>query len=334
MLVEISKITDVLRSPIFVHDLMIVTSRKNRNTLAFKDLELVWDTKEKDYNANIFETEILTAHLKTYNLQGKIAYRHANYLNYHFELLDAINKISIWKTVDNENEEVLYHIFNLEKKVFIKENISSKIPRLTLDGKYFVCRFNDAEISLFNFFDQNEIWNQDLSSITAYSDYDGSHSGEIKKLYLHDNKLIITSGDSVLSINADNGEINWRVRHEDFQPLTLHIVDDSAYLCKGTFFSAIDLKKGEKFLETNILRPFDNNHTWQNAKYAMVGSDMTWHDGNFYFTGKHNNEYYFAKLDPVTGQIRDFQMLPEIHFNTYPPQFHDGKMFLLDSSIS
>ncbi|GIZ16541.1 hypothetical protein [Capnocytophaga catalasegens] len=150
-------------------------------------------------------------------------------------------------------------------------------------------------------------------------------------MYLYENKLIVVAGNSVLAMDIEKGNIIWQVKYDDFQPFTLHINNNFAYLSKGAFYSVIDLEKGEKVLETMLFRPFDHDEKYEKANLAMVGSDMTFYNNYLYFSDKHKGKYYLAKLNPQTAKIEEYQFLEEITSNLHPPKFYDDKMFLLDN---
>ena len=245
--------------------------------------------------------------------------------------MDSANGLSIWKTIDEEKETVLYHIFDIKKKTFIKKYIDSKIPLFFICQDCFVCRNSIAEVSVFNFKIQKQLWQKDLSEITSYTDWDGEHKGEIYNVYSYKNRIIVVAGNSVLSLEKDNGVIEWQTTYDDFQPHTLHIVENIGYLCRGAYYSLINLNTGEKLLEIKLLRPFNLSLKYKNSNVAMVRSDMTYHEGYFYFTDKSEEHRYLGKIEPQTGIVEEYQILEGITSSIHPPKFHKDKMFLLDS---
>lgn len=210
-----------------------------------------------------------------------------------------------------------------------EDNIEGYIHFTT--NNYIITSTN-SHIYIYIKNDFSLLWQKDLGEITSYTDWDGYHKGDVKNVYLFENKLIVVAGNSVLAMNIENGNILWQIKYNDFQPFTLHINANFAYLSKGVFYSVIDLEKGEKVLETKLVRPFDHDDRYQNANLAMVGSDMTFYDNSLYFSDKHKGRYYLAKLNPQTAQIEDYQFLDDVKSNLHPPKFHNDKMFLLDSN--
>lgn len=210
-----------------------------------------------------------------------------------------------------------------------KDNIEGYINLIT-DNHIVSSTKSDVYMYIKN--DFSLLWQKDLSEITSYTDWDGKHQGNVKNVYLYENKLIVVAGNSVLAMNIETADILWQIKYNDFQPFTLHINNHFAYLSKGVFYSVIDLEKGEKVLETMLIRPFDHDPEYEKANLAMVGSDMTFYDNYLYFSDKHKGRYYLAKLNPHTAQIEEYQFLEEVKSNLAPPKFYDDKMFLLDSN--
>lgn len=226
------------------------------------------------------------------------------------------------------DDKIIKYNLNTYAVVSEEDDIKGCI-NLTTDN-YIITQYN-SHIYTYQKSDFSLFWQKDISEIASYTDWDGKHQGNIKNVYLFEDKLIVTAGGSVLALNIENGEMLWQVKYTDFQPLTLHINGKFAYLARGVFYSVIDLEKGEKILETMLIRPFDHDKKYEKANLAMVGSDMTFYDNYLYFSDKHKGQYYLAKLNPQTGKIEDFQFLEGITSNLHPPKFYENKMFLQDN---
>lgn len=298
-----------------------------------EDLNLQWQTRNKDYTCRIINNTIVATDLRLYDLDGKSIFENSSSEWYELEFYNEKNLV-VYKTVNEEKKTVLYHIFDLTQKQFYLKNIEAKYPEMFIKDGFFICT-DKGKISLYNYNTQNEVWQQDLSEITSYKDWWGEHKGEVKRVYSYKDKVILTAGDSVLSLDLETGKRLWQVRYNslDFTPLTLHIVNNVAYLSKGAYYSAIDLDKGVKLVEIMLQRPFDLDSQYWQANLAMVGSDMTFHEGYFYFSDrdKDRKHYFLAKMKPETGIIEDYQILDGITSNLAPPKFYNDKMFLLDS---
>ncbi|GIM53350.1 hypothetical protein CAPN004_23790 [Capnocytophaga cynodegmi] len=245
-------------------------------------------------------------------------------------------------TIFDENCDKNYYYHNTKKMGFIKfDYLKGKVNKVFLENRYnglhkllgdFLILYRDKIISIHSKTNFSLLWQKDLSDITSYEYWGEFHQGNVKNVYLYENKLIVVAGNSVLAMNIETADILWQIKYNDFQPFTLHINNHFAYLSKGTFYSVIDLEKGEKVLETMLIRPFDHDPEYEKANLAMVGSDMTFYDNYLYFTDKHKGRYYLAKLNPHTAQIEEYQFLEEVKSNLAPPKFYDDKMFLLDSN--
>lgn len=233
-----------------------------------------------------------------------------------------------------KNKEILYRF---DKQKYVIESFPIQDKDLLLS-----CLFDNNLIfefkghTLFSYKNHplavSLSWERDLSLIGSYTDWRGECLGSIGRVYAYKEMLIVTVGDSVLALSIDTAEVIWQIRYEYFQPLTLYIQDNQAYLAKGVFYSIIDLDKGKTILETKLRWPFgyDPEHPKKNMA-SVGGSLMTLHENHLYFTEIHESQHYLAKMNPKTGVIEEYQILEGISTNVGSPQFYGGNLFLLDS---
>lgn len=329
------KITNISPYNIFFKDdAILVLDKKNKNIscITLNDFHIKWKIENQKYGFIILNNKIVCNNIIIYNVEGKLEYKHQGIEEfYNIEIFDIKNNFVLYKTVNEDEEKILYHIFDIDAKIFIKINIGCPTPVLFISKSKLLCKTRNL-LSVYEYDTEKILWQKDLSEITSYTDWDGKHQGNVKNVYLYENKLIVVSGNSVLAMNIETADILWQIKYDDFQPFTLHINNHFAYLSKGVFYSVIDLEKGEKVLETMLIRPFDHDPEYEKANLAMVGSDMTFYDNYLYFSDKHKGEYYLAKLNPHTAKIEEYQFLEEVKSNLAPPKFYDNKMFLLDSN--
>lgn len=323
---EILKKNDVLRLPALVDNLMFITSKKNRNILAYHNMKQIWVTNEKNYNCNIIGDEIITANLKIYDLKGDVKYKHDDYENYHFVVLDRINRLSIWKTVDEEKEIVLYHIFDLETKTFIKENIVSKNPLFFIYKDCFVCRNSDVEISIFNFKSIEQLWQQDLSEyLKRYSD-GKEKQGKINQVKLYKDSLIVVSDGGVLRLALETGEIIWKVKG---YTRTMEIVENIGYCCSGLSLWKLNLETGEESgygWEYHRLPDIK----WNGRTYWPGGHEVIYHEGLLWYSVFASGHSFLVAINPHDGHYKWVHHV-ETNEKIDSPKFHNNKMFLLDT---
>jgi len=292
--------------------------------------EIIWQTKDnKVNNFIVFRNNLIYTKYKTKTVS-------INYKNYSTNY--EVDK-PIYILQDSCDEKFYYGFdekgfFKLDLQNgkfvsrFLKENLNGWVK---LIDDFLVYRpFLTGTVMFLNKNNFSIVWQKDLSEITSYNDWDGDHKGEISNVYKYNNQLIVLSGNCVLALAIDTGEILWKLSYKGFTPYTLHIIDNKGYFAKGAFYSVIDLEKGEKILDTMIDNIFNREKNYQN-NYAMVGSDITYHKGKIYFSDKQNGKYYLFCLNPEIGIIEDYMYLEDIDSNLAPPKFHKGKMFLLDS---
>lgn len=309
---------------------IIDSHKKNIKCFDLKSLILSWETTNEDWQYLIVNDFIVGSNLNIYSLNGKSLLNNNEKEWYSLVFSDNKNLV-VYKTVNEEQEIVLYHIFDLKQKQFYMKNIEAKYPEMFIKDDFFICT-DKGEISLYNYNTQNKVWQQDLSEITSYKDWWGEHKGEVKRVYSYKDKIIVSAGKSVLALELETGTILWQIKFEYSRPIELYIVGNTAYLGSGVYYSGIDLDMGIELFEMEVQRPFDINPKYPNSNLAVIaGSEMTYREGYFYFTDKTEKYYYLAKMKPETGIIEDYQILDGITSNLAPPKFHDNKMFLLDS---
>ena len=323
---QIKKIEDVLRSPSFVNDFMILNSRKIRNTIAFKDLKKLWATNEKDFSSIIIGNEILTANLKIYNLKAEVVYKHVEYFKYHIEFLERKNYLSIWKTIDEMKDKVFYHVFDIQKLIFIKEDIVSKMPKFFVNQYSFVCQNNEAEISLFNFITQNEIWQRDLSEYFNYHNNGKDISGQIKQVKKYNESIIVVSDGGIVSLSIHNGEIEWILKT---YASTMEIVGHVGYVCTGLSLYKINLDNGEMSgygWENNRLPDFE----WSGKYFWPAGYEVVYNEGLLWYSVYISGHSFLLAINPHDGHYEWIHQV-ETTEKTDSPKFHENRMFLHDT---
>lgn len=293
------------------------------------DFEIKWLSQDdRINNFIIFEDDIIYTVYRTKTVSLNLT---DFTINYEVREPITIFKSSLDKPFYYDYDRDSFFKFDLKKGKMLRVSSNKKLNGLIKIIGDCQIHYQSGSINLYNKTDFSLLWQKNLSEIASYTNWDGEHKGEVNNVYSYKDKIIVVAGDSILALEMNNGKIQWQTTYNDFQPYTLHIVKNIGYLCRGAYYSLIDLDTGEKLLEVMLLRPFDLNSKHKSANVAMVRSDMTYHEGYFYFTDTHEGQSYLGKIESQTGVVEGYQILEGINSNIHPPKFHDDKMFLLDS---
>lgn len=186
---------------------------------------------------------------------------------------------------------------------------------------------DQGQIARINFTLDN-LWNNSVKDLAAYSDYDGQHPGEIKQVYAYGEQIIASVTRGIISFDHHTGKVLWHIQFEDFNPNHLHIIDSKAYLAQGIFYAVIDLDKGKKLLETTL----GKNIQVGGVTIPLVSCkpDIVHYNNRVRRLDRHDSKYYLFARVPDTGEITYSGQLSELTVPCYAPQFNEERMFILD----
>lgn len=313
----------------FLNQNIIVTNKETNSLEAYSlnETSLLWTSNKKDYSCTCVNNIIATTNLHFYNLLG-ISIHETSYREwFELEFSDEIDKI-LYKTVDEEQEIAFYHVFNTVTMTFTNKYLKLKFPLFFVNNVFLVCQCSSTELSLFNFEVSGNIWQKEFTELLKYQ-YDGKEkTGEIKQVKLYKDSLIVVSDGGVIRLLLETGEIVWK---NNAYARTMEIVGEIGYVCAGLSLYKVNLETGE------IIRyGYNNNYNrlpdieYQGSSYWPIGHEVIYHEGLLWYAVFSSGESFVVAINPYDGKYEWIH-----HVDTYEKiesiQFHDNKMFLLDT---
>ncbi|MCV6629491.1 MAG: hypothetical protein OIF50_06495 [Flavobacteriaceae bacterium] len=322
MYLEYKIIKDIIRQPTFSKNKMFTISKKFRHITCYNSqrIEIEWTIKNRDNRGEVWDNEIITSNLKSYNKQGEIVYQHINYLDYHFEFLSRELNLSVWKTINEETETVLYHFFDFDKKEMIYENINLEGIIFSITNCLIITN-NSPFVHAYMKSDFIVQWQIDLSEyLTPEEDL------QIKQIKAYNDNIIVVSNGGVVSIKADTGEVNWITKT---YALTMEIVKNIGYCCSGLALYKINLESGELsgYGWKNHRLP---DFTYNNKSYWPIGHEVVFHNGLLWYWVYSSGESFIIAINPHDGHYEWVHHV-ETNEKINSIQFHEDKMFLHDT---
>lgn len=328
MYININKIENVSPYNIYcIDDNLCLIDKKNKNLFSvdINDIEVLWKTNEKNYSFSIVSKYIVTNNLLIYDLNGKKVYEDKELVDwYDLELSDNKNNLVIYKTINEEKEIALYHLFDVNKLVFRYKNIIIPSPKEIINPDLFICEKNNV-IFLFDVKEKNILWQKDISKLTHYTEWDDGHEeGNIRQVYAYEDSIIVITQVFILRIDTQTGNIIYSLRLPTGL-MSLFIIGDKGYGCYGYHYMEIDLGKGELL---NYLRI--ENAIYKGQEYDATMNKATFHNGYvFHGLRLEGGMYAVGAINVATGK-REWLDLLSVNM-VGKIQFHQDKMFISDT---
>ncbi|MDR2127058.1 MAG: PQQ-binding-like beta-propeller repeat protein [Prevotellaceae bacterium] len=214
--------------------------------------------------------------------------------------------------------------FNIEKEIS-RRNTESRNLKYFFGNKLF---FSDSIQKLICCCDCNgkQVWQQDLKEILKYQYNKKDVYGQIKQVKQYKDSLIAVSDGGVVKLQIETGEILWKSKT---YARTMEIIGNIGYVCTNHSLYKINLETGEISgygWEYHRLPDFEYN----GKKYWAVGHEVIYHDGLLWYSVYSSGHSFLLAINPSNG---NYEWIHHVETNekTASPQFHENKMFLLDT---
>lgn len=313
------------KDDVFLH--ADVGEKKTLLHICNSELQARWVSPEEGIYTLFFNDEIIAYGSR---IQKTLVVREKQGL----ELIYSLN--GVFSSIGESVKENCIFVGNSKPFGFIKLNLktcqiekvySETNPNgLLVQLPDFLVRYNYSKgmVSL-NDYDLNTIWEHDLSDIGAYTNVLGQYnSGEVKRVYIRDNSIIILAGAAILAFDLHTGETLWK--HEK-TPIyrDMAIVGNLGYLTTGSTWGILNLNTGELENKGEFL---DFQHKGKN--FWATGGEITWHDGFLWLNVFSNGYAFIVAMNPQTG---NYEWVEEVETTEAinPPKFHGNRIYLLDT---
>jgi len=285
--------------------------------------------QEKLYSITIINDKLLSYGLNIYTLEGEKLYSGGT--NYSYEV--NYKNLTLWKTVDNEKEIALYHIFDIENMDFKKKNIDLVgVPYAFIEKNIFTQ--SKFSIACQDIEKCEVIWQFDITQFGPYKEWDfikkvwKERRRKVNRIYFYRGKLIVTLSRAIIALEPQTGKLLWKIDFENCDPVNLVFDEDKAYLGRLINFYVLDIDEGNIIYE----RPYDPKYRFEVAGYQLsqiVYHGLALHDGYIWFTHGSNGRQFLLKANPANGEILE-GMLLDTNYSTGMPIFQDNRMYIRD----
>lgn len=291
-----------------------------------KNTTLQWNTKNKDYTCIILDKIIAGTNLSLYGYNGIQLYHNLYSQKYTLEFSDKENLL-LYKTVNEELEEVLYHVFNSSTLTFINSNIKLNYPLFFLDKENIVCqhdKFNDFNfniIELFNLGNNNIVWTLDVKPL--FPNQEEVKMYEVKE---YQNSLIVLTSAGTLRLSPKDGSVIWKTSS---YACMMEIVNNVGYVCTSGSLYKINLDTGE---ESGYGREYDKvpDFIYEGKNYWSDPYRVVYHDGLLWCSVYSSGHSFLLAINPDNG---NYEWIHHVDTNeqTDAPQFYKDRMFIRDT---
>jgi len=323
--IKSNEISNVRYIPQFVNDISIIVEKDSKELLAYnKKFEIIWRVNKKLYSCLIVENIIVPDLLALYDLKGGLIYSIQKPEDYNRENI-FYESLTLWKTVD-ANDDVLFHVFDIQKKEFLKKNIPLNYQPVAFMNHNLLLAKMSATIVLYNISSNTPLWQADLSELCGYEDWQGKHQGEIANVYVADDKVLVNAGPFVFCFALETGGLLWQLKSAEGKFYSMVIDHGVAYLTYWRHYAEIDINKGIFLIEKEIV-DFEYRH--KKIFFQAKGTPV-YHKGLIWMTLYTGGIPFIAALLPEKGEIIWVQHIASSH-SINAPKFHNNHMYILDT---
>lgn len=153
---------------------------------------------------------------------------------------------------------------------------------------------------------------------------------EIKRIYYHQDKIIVSLSSAIIALNPETGELLWQVDFNEYTPVDLVFDGNIAYVGVRLYYAVIDIDKGEMIFESEFDQDIEiegNKISWVNS-----GSGLVLHQDYLWCVFNENGYCYLVKLNPESGKFIEGMKLATQAPSTKPPVFDDNRIYILDQN--
>jgi outer membrane protein assembly factor BamB len=327
-------IQDLRNKPIIHRDEIYFIDKKKQELVVLDKVTFkhAFQIGDKVISFHILHDHILCYGLNIYNLKGEKVF--SGDAQYSFENL-YYNNLSLWKLVDNENESVSYHIFDIFQKSFVKQNFTlGAIPFLFFEDRVYTRKTHI--ITCKNIYNGSILWQFDIAQFGAFIDKKifadkepEARLREINCVYYQNNKIIITLSRAIIALNPETGQLAWKIDIKEFNPYYIVFDGNFGDVGDGLYYVVIDIEKGQIVYEREFDHTLTVNIEGHNLSHILYNG-LVLHNNYLWFTYGMNGKQFLLKANQHNGDILD-GMLLKTKLSTYPPLFDDDRMYILDT---
>ncbi|WP_299332884.1 PQQ-binding-like beta-propeller repeat protein [uncultured Psychroserpens sp.] len=325
----------------------LVMDVPNEKRLKVFDLELFdekWELVHDSHSYNIYKDNIIAGNLSFYNTNKELLYSNPfdyklNISSHNEEGASVLRQVLKWEKIGTKfNFTFQHHIFNLNTKEFIKQNILN-LPGgvVFIKSSLLVLRAKEGRLIIYDYELDKIVWERDFSEECAYIDpirvKETWRKGEIGQIYQYaDDKLIITAGKyHTFCLDLKTGEQLWTL---GFTATFILTGDEAFAYTNGGSIAKIDLKTGEilnsngKFHKLPDL-PQVSHERLGDIHISAHGSEMIYHDNSLWYLVHSNGYSFVVKINPDTFAyewIHQVDTVEEIR----DIKFYKDRMYLYD----
>lgn len=285
-----------------------------------KNFKKLWKSDYEVSQIFSFNDKLYSFGLDEFDLNGN-SRRLENTITYlsekhgeNFEL-ERISNNGLFLIVTWIGDLSTYHIYDLENKTFIKENIELNYYARYFDEKIVVC-VSYSFLRIYNYRDSAFILEKDFSE-------------EIVNIYIYQEKKVIvaTKHSSLYCYDLYSGEKTWGLSSN---AESIQLVGHNAYIYNDLSLYKVDLKTGKKKgcgLENDLLP----NFIYNNEEYRPYSSKMVFYNGLLWHLVFSKKEAFIIAIKPDTG---NYELIHQLGINEEITdiKFNMDRMYLLDSN--
>lgn len=313
------------KDDVFLH--ADVGEKKTQLHICSSGLQAKWVSPEEGIYTLFFNDEIIAYGSR---IQKTLVVREKRGL----ELINSLG--GVFSSIGDSLKSKSIFIGNSKPHGFIRLNLktgqiekvySENNPNgLLVQFSDFVIRYNYSKgMVSVNDYDLNTIWEHDLSELGSYTDMLGRfYKGEVKNVYLFENKVIVLAGAAIVAYDLNTGEKLWQhTKTPTYWDMALN--GNLGYLSTNAAWGILNLESGE--LENKGKFP-DIRHKGKN--FWATGGELTWYDGLLWLNVFSSGYAFIVAMNPQTG---NYEWVEEVETTEAinPPKFHGNRMYLLDT---
>ncbi|MFK7749080.1 MAG: hypothetical protein AB8B65_11860 [Kordia sp.] len=303
-----------------------------------------WELSHGHYFYHVYNDEIIADNLSFYNLDKELTF--SNPFDYKLNIsshnengISILRQILKWEKIGTKyNITSQHHIFDLNNKKFIKENLT-ELPGGSADfikDNLLVYGHKQSKLIIYDYEQEKIIWEKDFAEECTYKDpislTEKWHKGEISNLYEYSNdKFIITTKYITFCLDIKKREQLWKSNNYG----AYIILNDIAFAyTNGGSIAKIDLKTGEiisnqgEYFTLPDLPPVNHERLGE-IHISASGSKMVFHDNSLWYLIHSNGYSFIVKINPETFDYEWIHQIDTID-EVKDIRFYKDKMYLYD----
>lgn len=318
-------------------------SKKSIKCINLNTFQIEWQAEYEGGLCLKHKNDIFAPEMTFYDGTGKIIY--SNPLNIPLNYLGKNNEISVWVKMIPWKEVSKgiapeYYIFDTDNKKILKQYTNNKSGAIVyIEGNLFVTRAEGGKVIIFDYNQEQVIWERDFSEECAYEDPISLNKkwrkAEIGNLYQYgSDKLIVKAGNgNSFCLDLKTGKQYWHKKYPGFYI----IQGDTAFVyTNGGSIAKVDLKTGDILSNEGTFYRFPDLPPVQHKRLGEIhisphGTEMVFHEDSLWFVVHSNGYSFVVKINPNTFEYEWIHQVdtPE---EVRSIQFYKNKMYLHDLS--